>query len=407
MIKIPSAFLTFYSLMVFFFLMPAVYILFTGEFSNLYIEYSDIEYESGLHLFLVSVGLSFVAFFIAYSAGKRRPLLFLNININRNDSMYGLHKKYIFIRKILLPIVTIMVFVFFYKVGFQKLSLLGTEMDAWQFRMIGFDDTSRILIAFNELARRVILPFFLVIELLNVLLVTRYKKKYFYFVLFLFAVGIVNTLDRAPLMTLMVLFIYIYIAVNPSIKKMVFGSFIALLSISILASLMTYFQYNILDFDLMTIINSALDFIMHRVLMVPTHAALELSYIKFPMDGPFLNFQYTRLGALFGMEYVGTEMSNSVYVAPVGYIADSWRNLGFFGVLFTSILLGFFASFVDRNLKKLNFYLAVVVSFMFVAFTLFLIFGVFYSQGSFVQMAFIGFIILVLNKDIVRNRRKI
>ena len=78
-----------------------------------------------------------------------------------------------------------MVFVFFYKVGFQKLSLLGTEMDAWQFRMIGFDDTSRILIAFNELARRVILPFFLVIELLNVLLVTRYKKKYFYFVLFL------------------------------------------------------------------------------------------------------------------------------------------------------------------------------------------------------------------------------
>ena len=173
-----------------------------------------------------------------------------------------------------------------------------------------------------------------------------------------------------------------------------------------MASVMTYFQYNILNFNLLTIVNSAQHFIMHRVLMVPTYAALELSYIRFPIDDLFLNFQYTRLGALFGLEYIGTEGARSVYVAPVGYLADSWRNYGYIAVAFTSFLLGLLASFIDRHNKKLNIYLLTAVSFLFIAFILFLVFGVFYSQGSFIQMIFICFIILVLNKKIIWKGNK-
>lgn len=409
--KIPSAFLVFYTIVSIFFLFPSMSILWTGKISNLYRDTAYDQYIDGTHSFIISILLSYFIFFISYFIFRRKQLLFVNINIYKHEEhTNNFLKKYKKIRRYLIPVTSVMILYFFYKVGFSKLLMLGSGVDPWKFRMIGFDDTPHIVVILNELARRVLLPFMMIIELTNITIYKSVSKKYLYIVMFLFIIGIISTLDRAPLMMFIVIFMYIYLVINPSFKKLIYGVFVSLLLLSLLASVMTYFQYNMLNFDIFTILESAQDFIMHRVLMVPTYAALELSYVRFPIEEPFLDFQYTRLGALFGATYVGTETAQSIYVAPVGYLADSWRNFGYFGVAVTSFILGTLSAFIDNKYKILSFHLSIVVGFLYLSFILFLIFGVFYSQGAFVQMIFIISLVFFFthtftySKNLLRNR---
>lgn len=398
--KIPSSFLIFYFIISVFFLFPSLYIVFTNDISNLYRYTNSTQYINAVYDFINSIFLSFIVFFIAYLFLKNKILLFSNkkVNIFGTFELVFL-RKYIILRKYLLPLSAFMVSYFFYKVGFSKLALLGSDIDAWEFRMIGFDDTPHIIVAFNELSRRMLLPFLLIVELTQLTINKNYTKYYFYIVLIFFIIGIISTLDRAPLMILIIIFIYKYIFIYPSKKKLFFGIFISIFAISVMASIMTYYQYNIVDFDLSTIIGSAKDFIAHRVLLVPTYAALELSYVRFPIEEPFLNFKFTRLGALFGLDYIGTENDNSVYVTPVGYLADSWRNFGYIAIIFTSFVLGSFAAFIDNRYKYSSFYLSIAISFLFFSFILFLVFGVFYSQGGIMQIIFIVFLFFYFNKN--------
>ncbi|MBT5491697.1 hypothetical protein HOK00_05310, partial [bacterium] len=108
MIKIPSAFFIFYFFIIIFFLFPSLYILLTGEISELYRYYNYQKYMNGLYSLINSIVLSFIVFFGSYFIMKQKVLLFTNVTIE-DDKLSGCSflKQYVKIRRILLPITAI------------------------------------------------------------------------------------------------------------------------------------------------------------------------------------------------------------------------------------------------------------------------------------------------------------
>lgn len=398
-ISLPSNFIVFIFIILALNTFPTIYIIFTKDISDLYgISNYDSYLEAANTLLICNIVVLFF-FITSYIVFSKKIFLIIEKKTAYEQTFF--YKRYFKIRPVFLFLSIVSVGSFFYLIGFSKLSLLGSGVDAWEFRMIGFDDTPRILQAANEAARRILLPLLLIIEYSNII-VNKTRKKLTILIIGTYIIGIISTLDRAPMLTLFVLFAYAHLLINPSKFKFIFTSVLSIFLIGIIAAVTTYIQYNILEFNLEIILSTMQDFFLHRVLLVPSIAAIQLSFENFPIGADFLYLKYSRLGALFGADYVGTEQDLSLYVTPVGFIGDVWRNLGFIGIFFVSIFLGFFSAWLDKKTINSYWQVSLAISFLYFAFILFLIFGVFFSQGSFMQIIFLVFVSSYLGK----NKRK-
>jgi len=295
--------------------------------------------------------------------------------------------------------------IYFFLSGYQKLSLLGSGVDAWDYRMIGFDDTPVILKILLETSRRVLLPFLLITEIIRIKYndgrLFSIENKYFFLLIFVTLISIASTLDRGPLLVFIMAFLFPLLLLNPDISRFIKVSSAGLITIGLLASIVTYLQYNVTLFSFDQIILSAFQFFLQRVFLDPSFTAISLGFDLFPPDGEFLNFRFSRIGVLFGAEYVGTESSDSIFVAPVGAIADAWRNYSYAGVSLTAILNALIAIRVDRYIKhRSTLPFSLSISFVYFSFALFQVFGVFYSMGAFFQIFFLLFFPILF-----KNRR--
>lgn len=282
------------------------------------------------------------------------------------------------------------VVIYVYSAGFNKLMALGSDKHLSDFRLYNsFDDVNRFAKALLQGARRLFFPFVLIY--LTVLSYF-YRVRLFERLLFsiLFVISVLMTLDRGPLLMMLVMMIYLKLlrADRPIFYIMKYMPF--LIGLVVLAGgLMSYIQHNLLNVSAGEVISSGFYFVWHRIGAAPSIAAIELSFLQFPATGDFLHLKYSRLMALIGGEYTGTNSVTSIYVAPVGYVGDLWRNFGSFGVISGSLFIGGYLRYLDKGVGKLDYPLKAAVCFSTITLTFYLTHGVLFSQGVLLQMSFL------------------
>jgi hypothetical protein len=296
----------------------------------------------------------------------------------------------------------VLVWIYFVFGGYEKILAYGSGMDAYAYRLIGYDDRDRSLIASIEAARRIVLPFvFLYFYKLFKISDNFRGIGYVIFVLITLFVGSVLTLDRAPILLFFLLFIYIKFTEGIGKKELIVLGVSTLIIIIAGGGLVTFLQYNISNFSIIDVIGTGLNFIWHRTILVPSIASIELSFSLFPFGADKLLMQYSRLGALLGFDYIGSTTDLSVYVTPVGAIADIWRNFGIVGCIAVGFILGIYFSWADYFVRRADPLVQVAGSFTAISLSFYFIFGLFFSQGVFFQMVFFMGILWYSRKDTV------
>ncbi len=376
---------------------PAVWIYLTDWKEDLYFKYSIFEYNDGVILYLKSVSL-FIFIFIAVNILSKNSIFKVkfdnSIEVSSNRLDVGRFRMYQNICIVGIALTSI----YFFDGGYKKLLLFGANIDEWAFRLIGYDDRSRFIIAGLEASRRILLPMgvsylFVLFRLGNTAGVTGLLIIGAFFQI----LGAAMTLDRAPILLFFVMFLYINGCLGMTFFK-VFRTVVLTIAVVLpVAGITTFLQYNIRSFSIFDIIETGQNFLLHRTILVPSIASIELSFVQFPADSQKLLLKFSRLGALFGGTYVGTEDHNSIFVTPVGAIADAWRNFGYPGVVASSIALALYFRKLDQMMEAANPIACIVHSFNAVSLAFYFVFGTLFSQGVLFQMI-MGYILLSVER---------
>lgn len=418
-IKTPSpSRIFFYSYLVFN-LLPSFYLFITNHFESLYGVPNTSAYYTALRLnleMIILFGALYIIFSfffkIVFKVKKSKSVVSVydnkkifsgNVISESGSDRFIISEKTYKLVLLFGCFGATLVWIYFFTGGYEKLFLIGADVDQWEFRIISYDDRSRILIALLEIARRFILPFTCVYLLVHNSLNLKYtNKKLVYFMLFTLLISGAMTLDRGPILLFFIMFIFVKINFDITKTQYFLFGIVSFIGIIFLASFLTYIQYNILDFTYSQIIETAFNFIWHRTILVPSIASIELSYFNFPLYSDKLYFSFSRLGAVFGKDYIAIGDEKSIYVTPVGFIADIWRNIGLLGVIFFSIFLAYLFRHLNYLQNKMSPITRIPFSFTVLSFCFFLIFGVFFSQGIFVHI-----ILMFLVSVFLRNEKLI
>jgi hypothetical protein len=363
-------------------LVPAIYLYLSKYKEDLYLVARAQEYHTAVTWYLVS-SIIFLAVFLLTGmlsshgriALKQPPKALYRPMARRSMIFLGMSG-------------TFLTFVYMVLGGYQKLLLIGSDIDSATFRFVGYDDRSRFLIAALELSRRIFLP--ISAQYFWVRRRQKIEKATLILAVLLFAqiVGSLSTLDRAPILLFFMMFVFTEGSLLKSRKKLGFMMMKTLILVAFVAGLTTFLQYNLTSFSLKDIFTYGEAFLVHRTAIVPSIAAVELSYYVFPFSSPKLFLSFSRLGALFGAHYVGSHDENSRYVSPVGALGDIWRNFGLTGIIVVAFLLGIIFSRLDIQYASMGRTWRIVSSFSILSLGFYYVFGVFFSQGVFAQMFF-------------------
>jgi hypothetical protein len=365
-------------------LIPAFFIYVFGYQENLYAYFDPGVYATAAKLYL-STSFAFIAAVLVGSRLFSRIPQFVALKPSTQGVDDQLASRFGIVGMLLTAI-------YFVLGGYKKLTLLGTNIDAWTFRTIGYNDTNRILTAGLEVSRRILLPMSLVI-LLSRPKAERSKQDRNRIRLIAAAqlLGSVMTLDRFPIMLLMFAFMYFKVIGMRSrlaAARALVGRMGGLL---LAAGATTFIQYNQTSFKFTDVVFVGWRFLVHRLLTVPSVAAIELSFVNFPKGTTPLYLSYSRLGALIGRRYVGIQQESSLYVTPCGAVGDAWRNFGWPGVFFLGLALGAFGAWLDTIFAEADVRARPIVVFSAVSICFYLIFGVAFSQGVVAQVVFTMF----------------
>ncbi len=411
---------TFMFIMVYalFILAPMSYIVLSDFYSNYWYELSINEYRYSARLALFVSTMFFLCFIFGYLISRISPqkrqhsksqklrtqldvtskARVIEINsLDGNQVFYALQRHRFFFWMALISIA--LVWINFAFGGYEKLALFGQDISKLEYRLIGFNDRDRVLTAMLQLARRLTLPFCAI----YFLLLNKYSNKYSgwfnAFLVFSLFSGILMTLDRGPFMLMIVMFAYIYYSTAKNLLKIGLYGIVSLVVIVVLGGALSFVQHNIQDFNFDDVLLTGSDFILNRVVMAPNFVPIELSYGIFDVSTDKLWLRYARITAIFTGEYVGTLQDNSLYVGPVGAVADIWRNMGFYGIVPIGILLGLFFAKMEEFLDASDPITCTAASFTLITLVFYFVYGTFFSQGVFLQIAFLYVVLKYVKSD--------
>lgn len=367
-------------------LLPGLFMLATNWQEGLYFEINDVEYEYATYSYVKCVALFMTLFGISSYLSGGSPFS-IKKNFEIVDGETKRQKKLANFYYIMCLVGVIFTLVYLILGGYEKLLLLSTNTDSWAFRITGYDDRSRFLIAMLEASRRILLPMGVVFLFLQWRLKGGRNSGIAVAVIAAFQIlGAAMTLDRAPILLFFVQFAFVIICLGASATRILVVSVLGIVMLGIIAGITTFLQYNISTFSMTDVVEAGSNFIVHRTILVPSVASIELSFVQFPADAEKLMLAYSRLGALVGREYVGTEALSSLYVTPVGLVGDVWRNFGYGGIVVTGMLAGIFFGWMDRTVARVKGKTAIVHSFNSLSLACYFIFGVLFSQGVLFQI---------------------
>lgn len=387
-------------------LLPGLYIYLFQYHEGLYINTTESLYTTATELYLVAT----LIFLLVFSASRYiffgGGIWFLRRCINISDIRCVLiknRKKFFKLPTYLAWIGVVSIWSYLVMGGYEKLLNLGSEMDSWEFRLIGYDDRSRFLIAALEAARRVLLPYAALYFFVARSIGVRFSSGLLAVLLFSQFVGSVVTLDRAPILLFFLMLVYVKLCRGGTLGHLAKFSGLVLLTVILLGGISTFIQYNLSGFSIVDVITTGLDFLIHRSVVVPSIASIELSFHLFPFDSEKLLLAYSRLTALVGGDYVGSQEDLSIYVTPVGAIADIWRNFGLLGVALVAIFLGWYFRCLDDFVRKSSPVMWIVGSFNVLSLCFYYIYGVFFSQGVIFQMILVYWLLRKESRQYTRQ----
>lgn len=391
----------FSSIIFWFQVLPITLIAFTGHYSERWLSHGEDLYNRSA---LLGAFLSFT-FYVFF-------LLGLRINIKKksvvnSNLLVDINSFYVSYLKLFSLIFIFYSLYYFGSIGVDKISQFGSNLDNHEFRTLGWDGRNLFATMMIQIARRLLLPFAFVYFYIDFLNTNSRKSKYIFILSFIgILVASIATLDRAPFMMAFVMLVYLKLVQIKSLYKIYYFSFASLLFVIILAGSLTYIQHNINNFTIYDIFESGLNFLYNRAYLAASTVPIELSYSLFPLNEEKLYLKHSRLFFLFTGNYVGSFEDASLYIGPVGAIADIWRNLGILGIVFIAVILG-------RIFKWFNFVaihmaprLKHAFSFTVITFVFYLIFGTFFSQGVFLQLFFMILISLLAQSNFKKFSRR-
>lgn len=334
-LTIPSFFMLMYLI-----LMPYGSILMFDKMTD------DIKYT-----FIIAVHSVFITFPIGIGAAnllvKRHNVIinkytYSNLTISLQDIRFRL-------KVVLLALSSIPILFAYFKYSeyvqlVEVIKAYPTGINIMTLKFAGSDDLPRGVQYAFELVRRFTLP-------VCVLFAFFMSKgniptwKYIYWILLPITLVVSSlTLDRAPPVAFLVMVMLGYImSENMSVFRAIFRPFLLLIFIFALTvgGLISTVQYQS-EFTFGNHIDNMEHVFFYRILQdVPYMAAI--AFETFNQSSGFLFGKSMRiLSILPGYEYVESQYS-SIYspAAPVGFVADLWRNFGWFGVIGGTILIGF------------------------------------------------------------------
>ncbi|MHA8074892.1 hypothetical protein ACRZ9O_10205 [Aquirufa sp. HETE-40SA] len=389
---------------VIFILAPAIFYFLSGkENDELYLSVSDDVYSNAVKLnFFLSL-LYFIVFVSGYNflkiitkdslIWKSHNFIFLKNKYVSKNSIIVKKKQFFFFWFFVILSGFLVGREFIFGMGFSKLTSLGSEINSAEFRTMGWDEGSKFTDLFIQIIRRNILPY--IVVYLLVLKKTNNLNNSILLNLstFILIVATVQTLDRAPVLMLLLLVFFYNYSFSVNFNSYLFKVIIFALVFPILGGAMTYIQYNKFGFSFEQIFNSGLDFMINRAYFSPTNLTLKLSFSLFPIDSNKLYLEYSRLGFLFGKSYVGTFEDSSIFVAPVTLIGDIWRNFGVLGIVFVGFVNSFYFYLIDFFTVRATLMLRTAIMYLVATLCFYFVFGGYFSLGVFFQMIFILFMV--------------
>lgn len=390
----PTAFSIFFISLVVFIVLPAAYIYLTKSYSYRWtlISFESYDQAAGLYLLIsvVTLILTFFSYLCAYSYLKNRLSLPKPVLVFKHSCNYiqlSLNPRRVrLILSILLIASTLFAFLYFFWVGLPKLSALGSAMTAYEFRFSQtFDDNNAWLNNILQIIRRLVLPL-LVVFLFAYSPVPSSKQSALRNPLFLYSLVLlvfcsIITLDRAPVISVIAILSYLYFSYANSNRDLLLFIPIVVVLVGFFGSILSFYQHNITSFNVEDIVSAFSGFLFGRVLGAPSMVGAELSTALFPIGSEFLWLKYSRIGVVFGAQRIGSQAAESIYVGPVSFIGDIWRNSGFYGVIMISLFLGVYLAYLD--VRASNPLSRFILGVLLIALVFYLTHGVFFSAGVF------------------------
>lgn len=404
--------ITFMIIYIFFITIPTAYIAFSDYYSNYWYNLSFGQYRDSANLSLLVSSVFFFCFMLGYfflrlsakTSNHHRDRLHKHsggiavppVMGGGSHYHYRIKKDRFFFYMTLGSIALVWIYTAFG--GYEKISQFGQDISKLDYRLIGFNE-NRITTALLQIARRLTLPFCAVYFILLYSYSNKYNGLFILTLLFSFLMGIIVTLDRGPFMLFLVMFGYIYFCMASNAAKVMLNGLLLVVAMFMLGGLLSFIQHNIQDFSFTEVVDTGNAFLVNRAWMAPNFVPIELSYGLFGAETPKLWLEHARIVALFTGNYVGTLEDNSLFVGPVGAVADIWRNTGFAGIIFIGFLLGLYFYKIEKMIGKSDPIIKVSASFTIITLIFYFIYGTFFSQGVFLQLIFLYFILKFTASD--------
>ncbi|MEP2944107.1 MAG: hypothetical protein ABJL18_11005 [Hyphomicrobiales bacterium] len=276
-------------------------------------------------------------------------------------------------------------FCFYYVIdgGFEKFRLLGSEISALEFRFLGLNDRPKYIAIPMELSRRLLLPFAILAKFSLNRYTPNANNRILFFLLATFLTMSVINLDRGPILMFIVLLVYYGYTRLSGVFSRLLLMVAAVVMIGFTGAIFSFLQHNVLDFNFQDLKDTLYGILINRIILSPVNMS---QLWVFDNAGQFINpllLEYARLSVLWGGEYLGSHESTSYLIAPVGVMADIYRNLGATGIIPAGFVIGFLFLLVERNLQTVPDLLKIPLNFLALILAMYIHYGNIFSLGPF------------------------
>ena len=199
------------------------------------------------------------------------------------------------------------------------------------------------------------------------------------------------TFARAPFLTLLIVLIIPNILLGTKLRRIFFLLTLGIL-IVLTAGIVTNLQYNITEFTFLDTLNMGWNFFYNRMLFVPNVVPIHDAFSIITSQFDPLYLKYSRLRSLFTGSAIGTDTSLSIFVSPVGYIGDVYRNFHYFGLVLFGIFTGTLFYWLDEKFQLLGAIQIVFLFFSLLALIFYWIMGVVFSMGAVFSLVLVLFL---------------
>ncbi len=337
MITIPSFFIFFYIILM---SIPSI-TLFTSESNPVKYTYF-IAIQSVLITFPTGVWLANCL------TNKPSNIIrhFVNANLIKTKDDFRFYPFYITILVSVLPILILYYVKSEYIQLFEVIKEYPTSFGILEFRLAE-NRVPEVIFGLYEILRRFALPF---CTLYTYFMSEIYGSKWKHILWILFPsvlfIGSL-TLDRAPPVSLIITMILAYFLKDnkPIIKKINLKVIVVFTIAIILGGIISVLQYQS-EFNSRLVLYNIRYVLQGRIIQNPSYMSW-LSFQRWPDSSLFMYGKSIKILAfLFGFDYEAHW--------PSGFVADLWRNFGWFGVIAGTIIIGFIYQYMQLKLFKVK-----------------------------------------------------